>query len=112
MLSKVMQYEVEVVKNVGEHQPKWVVRNTVTPGYEYHESVTTKRFLWWKWSTTYLLLENERKARIRARQKAFKIAKKLYPEYLVRVFVVFKFPEIDDPIRHCVWANGQYYSTH
>ena len=111
MLSKVIQYEIEVVKN-RDTQPEWVVRDQIEPRYQYTESVTTKRFLWWKWSTTYLLLQDERKARIRARRRAFKIAKKLYPEYAVRVFVVFKFPEVDEPIRHCVWENGHYYSTH
>jgi hypothetical protein len=111
MLSKVIRYEIEVIRII-DNQPKWEPRKTVIPHYQYTEGVTTKQFLWWKWSTSYLLLQNERKARIRARRKAFKIAKKLYPEYRVRVFVIFKFPEIDKQIRHCVWENGQYYSTH
>jgi hypothetical protein len=111
MLSKVLMYEVEIVKIV-DNQPKWVHRNTFFPRYHYVEDVTTRRFLWWKRLTIHLLLQNERKARICARRKAFKIAKKLYPEYSVRVIVIFKFPGIDKQIRHCVWENGQYYSTH
>lgn len=111
MLSKVLRYEIEIVKNI-DSQPKWVIRNTIEPHYEYSESVSTKRFLWWTWSTTYLLLKNECKARTHARQRVFKIAKKLFPEYLVRVFVIFKFPKVDEPTRHCIWENGHYYSTH
>jgi hypothetical protein len=111
MLSKVLRYEIEVIKTL-DSQPEWTIRDTIEPHYQYTESVLTKRFLWWTWSTTYLLLQNERNARIRARHRAFKIAKKLYPEYATRVFVVFKFPEVKEPIRHCVWENGNFYSTH
>jgi hypothetical protein len=111
MLSKVLKYEIETI-HIVDGRPEWKLRNTITPHYQYAESVMTKRFLWWKRSTVHLLLANERKARIHARRKAFKTVKKLYPEYSTRVFVVFKFPEIDEPIRHCVWENGQYYSTH
>lgn len=111
MLSKVLKYEIETIHNV-DGQSEWKLRNTVTPQYQYAENLVTKRFLWWTWTTIHLLLANERKARIRARRKAFRTAKKLYPEYATRVFVIFKFPEIDEPIRHCVWENGHYYSTH
>ncbi len=111
MLSKVLMYEIETI-HIKDSQPKWKLRDTIIPRYQYAENVATRRFLWWTWTATHLMLSNERKARIQARRKAFKIAKKLYPEYAVRVFVVFKFPEVDEPIRHCVWENGHYYSTH
>ncbi len=111
MFSKVLRYEVETLRRVS-NCPEWVIRDTILPQYKYTQGATERRFFWWTVTTTHLLLDNERKARIKARRRAFKIAKKLHPEYVVRVFVVFKFPEVPESIRHCVWENGRYYSTH
>ncbi len=109
MISTVLRYEVEVFdEEIGD----WVIRKTLNPNYDLSNESYQRRFLWWTWEQPYVVICNERKARIRARRKAFKWAWRFYPEYPTSVFVVFKFPEIDEPIRHCVWENGYYYSTH
>ena len=107
MLSTVLRYEIEILI-----RDDWLVRKTFYPNYDIQNVSHQHRFLWWAWEKPYVVIHNERKARIRARRKTFKWAKKLRSEYSTRVFVIFKFPEIDEPIRHCVWKNGQYYSTH
>jgi len=111
MISTVLRYEVETIDRNGE-KIEWKLRNTITPSYEVVERYIQRRFLFWTWKKYFDVIENEKEARIRARRRAFRIARRLYPEYAVRVFVIFKFPEIDEPIRHCVWENGNYYSTH
>jgi len=111
MLSTVLMYEIENVQKV-DGKLVWKLHHTILPNYGYANYVEKKRFLWWTWTVDHRTIDNERKARINARRKAFRKAKKLYPEYATRVFVIFKFPEIDEPIRHCVWENGNYYSTH
>lgn len=107
MFSTVLMYEIETVQ-----KGVWKLRDTILPNYGYTNYLEKKRFLWWTWIVNHRTIDNERKARIRARRKAFRKAKRLYPEYNVRVFIVFKFPEVNDPIRHCIWENGHYYSTH
>ena len=111
MLSTVLRYEIEIIRQVNG-QPKWMLRNTIHPPYDLANEIHKKRFLWWTWGKAYTIIFNEKKARIKARNKAFKIARRLYPEYAVRVLVVFKFPEVDESIRHRIWENGHYYSTH
>jgi hypothetical protein len=111
MLSTILRYEIEVIDHSDE-KFEWKLRNVINPPYDLENKVIRGRFLWWTWERPYIVIFNEKEARIKARRKAFKIAKRLYPTYAVRVFVVFKFPEVDDPIRHRVWENGHYYSTH
>lgn len=110
MLSTVLRYEIETIPHDG--RLKWRIRKVIHPDYDLINETFRRRFLWWTWERPYIVIFNERKARIKARKKAFRIANRLYPAYLVRVFVIFQFPEVDDPIRHCIWANGHYYSTH
>jgi hypothetical protein len=109
MISTILRYEVEVFD---EDKSDWVIRKTINPNYDLSNESYQHRFLWWTWERPYVVIRNERKARIRARRKAFKWAWKYYPDYPTSVFVTFKFPEIDEPIRHRVWENGYYYSTH
>lgn len=111
MFSTVLRYEIETIHQV-DGQPKWRLRNTIHPRYDLVNEFYKKRFLWWTWGKSFAVIFNEKKARIKARNKAFRIARRLHPEYAVRVFIVFKFPEVDEPIRHCVWENGHYFSTH
>ena len=109
MLSTILRYEVETFD---EKTDKWTLRKTINPNYDLSNESRRRRFLWWTWERPYVVIRNEREARIRARRKAFKWARKLYPEYATSVFVIFKFPEVDQSIRHRVWENGHYYSTH
>ncbi len=109
MLSTILRYEIETIR---EDRGEWKLWNTITPKYKYEGYVGKKRFLFWTWSEIHQVIANERRARIQARKKAFRKARRLYPGCDTRVYVVFKFPEIDEPIRHCVWENGHYYSTH
>ena len=109
MISTVLRYEVEVFDEV---KNDWVIRKTINPNYDLMDESRRRRFLWWTWEKPYCVIDNEKRARIRARRKAFKWARKLYQGYETKVFVIFKFPEVDEPIRHCVCENGHYYSTH
>jgi hypothetical protein len=111
MLSTVLRYEIEIVDRTDE-KIGWKVRNTIRPNYDVQNRFKRRRFLLWKWDRAYAVIFNEKEARTKARRKAFRIAKRLYPEYTTRVIVVFQFPEVDEPIRHCVWENGRYYSFH
>jgi len=111
MISTVLRYEIETIDRDKE-KLEWKLRTTITPNYKIIDRYIEKKFLFWTWQKHFDVIENERVERIKARRKAFKIAKRLYPEYAVRVFIVFKFPEVDESIRHRVWENGYYYSTH
>jgi hypothetical protein len=112
MLSTILKYEVEMLVPDVVGCPRWRVKGVFTPDYDIEDRPIQKRFLWWTWDKSCAVILNEKKARTSARRRAFKLAKKLHPDYCARVFVIFKFPEVDEPIRHCVWENGRYYSTH
>jgi len=115
MLSTILRYEIEVFLKLDrpeEAEKDWHIWNTITPKYKYEGFVGKKRFLCWTWSEIHQVIANERKARIQARKKAFRKARRLYPRYDTRVYVVFKFPEIEEPFRHRVWENGRHLSPH
>jgi hypothetical protein len=109
MRSTVLRYEIETFD---EEEGAWKLRKTINPNYDLSNESDRRRFFFWTWEQPYVVIRNERSARIRARRKAFRMARKLYPEYATSVFVVFQFPEVDEPIRHRVWENGHFYSTH
>ena len=112
MVGTVLRYEVEMVLPSLEGRLKWKHKSTFVPHYSFEDRPVRHRFLWWTWITSRDVITNEKKARTNARRKAFRTAKKLFPIYNVRVIVVFKFPEVNESIRHCVWENGNYFSTH
>ncbi len=111
MLSTILRYEIEIIERIDE-KLGWKVRNVIHPKYNVANRFQRRRFLLWAWDRAYAVILNEREARIKARRKAFRIAKRLFPGYATRIIVVFQFPEVANPIRHCVWENGRYYSTH
>lgn len=112
MLSTILRYEVEMLVNDLEGSLLWRTKFVFAPDYAIENHPILHHFLWWTWETPHNAITNEKKARTIARRRAFKMAKRLYPDYCSRVFVVFKFPKVNEPIRHCVWENGHYYSTH
>jgi len=105
MISTVLRYEIEIKYNNFE----WKLRRTITPNYEVEDHFTVKRFLFWTREKHFNVIRNERATRIKARKRALKLARKFFQSYSeVRVFVIFKFPEIDEPIRHRTWENNRF----
>jgi hypothetical protein len=107
MLSTILNYEIEVI-TLDAEKPTWKVRNTISPAYQFEKQRIDRWFLFWKRTEYREYITNEKVARIHARRRAFKLAKKLFPEYAVRVFVMFQFPGVAEPSRQCVWENGRY----
>ena len=103
MIDELLNYEIQTLNADGV----WVHHSYERPSYKYEDRTVTRQWWIFGYSYTRRVCVNEREARVKARKRALRKARRTNKSIPARVLMTVRFRNHADYVTYETWDQGR-----